>query len=352
MKFDRDDMEFSHPYFQRDHPSLLEHIKRKISTAKTTANVDEKSNVKHEIVSKVLCDIKMMKGRQESLDTRFVSMKQENEALWREVALLRQKHMKQQQIVNKLIQFLVTIVQPQRGSGIGTMSGVKRRYQLMINDVPEKRKATNPSATSLLNQGPVIRELTEELLDTYDDDDINSPYVVSPDGLHSPAIHDYEEMENTDGTESGIMRMSNIHNIVQYLTARPKFFNGVDEMESTDQPSMTNDEAVTYNTADYGSDSIYDTKRAKPTINLISTTAGTSVASDSIPDDIRVEEMLGEVVAHAPNLRATFARKSKEPSTIQPQQINKPKNTQRMFCLILFNRFISAWYLMVFFKNI
>lgn len=29
-------------------------------------------------------------------------MKQENEALWREVAILRQKHIKQQQIVNKV----------------------------------------------------------------------------------------------------------------------------------------------------------------------------------------------------------------------------------------------------------
>lgn len=206
-------MEFSHPYFQRDHPNLLEHIKRKISTAKTATSVDEKSTVKHEIVSKVLCDMKMMKGRQDSLDTRFMSMKQENEALWREVALLRQKHMKQQQIVNKLIQFLVTIVQPQRGSGIGTMSGVKRRYQLMINDVPDaKMRKNHATTTPIMNQGPVIRELTEELLDTYDDDDISSPYVVSPDGLQSPTTHDYEDIENFDATEPGTNRLSFMRN--------------------------------------------------------------------------------------------------------------------------------------------
>lgn len=204
-------MEFSHPYFQRDHPNLLEHIKRKISTAKTTTTttstaVDEKSHVKHEIVSKVLCDMKMMKGRQDSLDTRFLSMKQENEALWREVALLRQKHLKQQQIVNKLIQFLVTIVQPQRGSGIATMGGVKRRYPLMINDVPDAkmRKPSHTSTATLLSQGPIIRELTEELLDTYDEEDVNSPYVLSPGGLQSPAIHDYEEIDSADAIETGI----------------------------------------------------------------------------------------------------------------------------------------------------
>lgn len=209
-------MEFSHPYFQRDHPYLLEHIKRKISTAKT-ANADDKTNVKHEIVSKVLNDVKTMKGRQDSLDNRFLSMKQENEALWREVAILRQKHLKQQQIVNKLIQFLVTIVQPQRGSGIGSMggmSGVKRRYQLMINDIPEASKVRKTTrSTTPMNKGPVIRELTEDLLESYADDDddgdddgggdndqinqIASPYVVSP-GSFPPA---YEENENIDDVD-------------------------------------------------------------------------------------------------------------------------------------------------------
>lgn len=208
LKFDRDEMEFSHPCFRRDQPFLLEHIKRKISTAKAT-NIDDKSTIKQEVVSKVLNDVKAMKGRQDSLDSRFVSMKQENEALWREVAILRQKHLKQQQIVNKLIQFLVTIVQPQRGSGIssmGGMGGVKRRYQLMINDVPDAsklRKTGRTTSTSSGNDGPIIRELTEELLDNYNeaDDDINSPYVVSPGFQAQSAGNDYDDIENITDVE-------------------------------------------------------------------------------------------------------------------------------------------------------
>lgn len=135
LKFDKDEMEFSHPYFQKGHPYLLEHIKRKIATTK--AIEVEKPGTKTETVSRVLTEVKNMRGRQESLDTRFSAMKQENEALWREVAILRQKHIKQQQIVNKLIQFLVTIVQPQR-SGLNTGIG-KRRGQLMINDAPQSK---------------------------------------------------------------------------------------------------------------------------------------------------------------------------------------------------------------------
>lgn len=208
LKFDRDEMEFSHPCFRRDQPFLLEHIKRKISAGKTTTT-DDKTSLKQEIVSKVLTDVKNMKGRQDSLDSRFMSMKQENEALWREVAILRQKHMKQQQIVNKLIQFLVTIVQPQRGSGIssmGGMGGVKRRYQLMINDVPEAakvRKTGRTTSASSTNEGPIIRELTEELLDNYNDvdDEINSPYVVSPGFQQQSNANDYDDIENIAACE-------------------------------------------------------------------------------------------------------------------------------------------------------
>ncbi|KAH8280390.1 hypothetical protein KR018_005478 [Drosophila ironensis] len=158
LRFDRDEIEFSHPFFKRNSPFLLDQIKRKISNNK---NVEEKSAIKQEAVSKILSDVKVMRGRQDTLDSRFSAMKQENEVLWREIASLRQKHAKQQQIVNKLIQFLISIVQPSRN-----MSGVKRHMQLMINDTPENDRARTTSETeSEGGGGPVIHELSEELLD-------------------------------------------------------------------------------------------------------------------------------------------------------------------------------------------
>ncbi|KAH8402052.1 hypothetical protein KR009_009488 [Drosophila setifemur] len=159
LRFDRDEIEFSHPFFKRNSPYLLDQIKRKISNTK---NVEDKSTaLKTEAVSKILNDVKVMRGRQDNLDSRFSAMKQENEVLWREIASLRQKHAKQQQIVNKLIQFLISIVQPSRN-----MSGVKRHMQLMINDNPENDRARTTSETeSEGGGGPVIHELSEELLD-------------------------------------------------------------------------------------------------------------------------------------------------------------------------------------------
>lgn len=58
--------------------------------------------VKAEFMNKVLSEVKSMRGRQDSVENRLTSMKQENEALWRELSLLRQKHIKQQTIVNKV----------------------------------------------------------------------------------------------------------------------------------------------------------------------------------------------------------------------------------------------------------
>uniref|UniRef100_A0A182JS34 HSF-type DNA-binding domain-containing protein n=1 Tax=Anopheles christyi TaxID=43041 RepID=A0A182JS34_9DIPT len=166
LRFDKDEMEFTHPCFQKDHPYLLEHIKRKIATSKqqqlqAAQQAEDKSALKLEAVSRVLSEVKNMRGRQDTLDSRFQTMKQENEALWREIAILRQKHHKQQQIVNKLIQFLVTIVQPSR-SGLGSMNNGsnKRRFQLMINDAPQQAKLRK---TDYDDGGATIEELGEAL---------------------------------------------------------------------------------------------------------------------------------------------------------------------------------------------
>lgn len=170
-------MEFSHPCFKKDSPYLLEHIKRKIANPKA---VEEKTGEPAIAVNKVLHEVKSMRGAQETFDSRLSVMKQENEALWREIAALRQKHMKQQQIVNKLIQFLVTLVQPTSRN----MSGVKRQFQLMINDAPHSTGNNRRNSDSSENNGPVIHELSEELLEASDDPDLlmSTPNIDSPGG--------------------------------------------------------------------------------------------------------------------------------------------------------------------------
>ncbi|XP_021937953.1 heat shock factor protein isoform X2 [Zootermopsis nevadensis] len=169
LRVDKDEMEFAHQCFLMGHPYLLQHIKRKIPTSKIEEGC---TNSKPELMNKVLADVKIMKGRQDTLDSQLNAMKRENEVLWREVAILRQKHRKQQQIVNKLIQFLVTMVQSSRNGGIG----VKRHYPLMLNDTSHRPSKISQLSAELSNlnsnlithspTGPVIHELdAPELLE-------------------------------------------------------------------------------------------------------------------------------------------------------------------------------------------
>lgn len=223
-------MEFSHPFFRRGNHYLLEHIKRKIATTKQQPPED-KAAIQPEIVNKVMSEVKVVRGRQDTLDSRFSAMKQENEALWREIAVLRQKHLKQQQIVNKLIQFLVTLVQPttRGGAGMNAMNGVKRRFQLMINDVPDSAKVRKQSQDS----GPVIHEFTEDLLDDYDyDAPIDSPTILSPNSSSVAQNGDFDEVSSP--TNFRIERMTDLID------------NTNADADANDEEIITSDDGTSY----------------------------------------------------------------------------------------------------------
>ncbi|XP_048059572.1 heat shock factor protein 1 isoform X2 [Chanodichthys erythropterus] len=178
VKPEKDDTEFQHPYFVRGQENLLENIKRKVTTVSNIKHEDLKFNT--DDVSKMITDVQLMKGKQESMDSKISTLKHENEALWREVATLRQKHAQQQKVVNKLIQFLITLARSNR------VLGVKRKMPLMLNDgssthsMPkysrqyslESSPAISPSSTAFtgtgvytsespVKTGPIISDITE-----------------------------------------------------------------------------------------------------------------------------------------------------------------------------------------------
>ncbi|XP_012148968.1 uncharacterized protein LOC100874674 isoform X3 [Megachile rotundata] len=198
LKCDRDEMEFAHQFFCKGHPYLVEHIKRKIASSK--GQDPTLTPIKPELMNKMLTEVRSMRGRQEHLDSRLGAMKRENEALWRELAMLRQKHLKQQQIVNKLIHFLVTLVQPSRSGGLS----VKRRYPLMIDDSNRQRskqaKLSKPEASPA---GPVIHELDAS------EPDLDSEYIVAEmlEGHSNPSI------ESPEHNNTSIMEDNHIETV-------------------------------------------------------------------------------------------------------------------------------------------
>ncbi|KAI1897489.1 hypothetical protein AGOR_G00083800 [Albula goreensis] len=134
VKQERDGpVEFQHPFFKHGQDDLLENIKRKVSSARP-----EDSKIRQEDLSKILLSVQNIHGKQESMDSRLATLKRENEALWREVSDLRQKHTNQQQVIKKLIQFIITLVQNNR------VLSLKRKRPLLMNSNGKKPKFIHP----------------------------------------------------------------------------------------------------------------------------------------------------------------------------------------------------------------
>ncbi|XP_036422790.1 heat shock factor protein 1 isoform X2 [Colossoma macropomum] len=145
VKPEKDDTEFQHPFFVRGQEHLLENIKRKVSNIK-----HEDLKLSPDDMTKMISDVQQMKGKQESIDSKISTLKHENEALWREVASLRQKHAQQQKVVNKLIQFLITLARSNR------VLGVKRKMPLMLNDSSTAHSMPKYSRQYSLEPSPTL----------------------------------------------------------------------------------------------------------------------------------------------------------------------------------------------------
>ncbi|XP_066541692.1 heat shock factor protein 4 [Hoplias malabaricus] len=177
VKPERDDTEFQHLYFLQGHEHLLEHIKRKVSIVKS-----EETKVRQEDLSKLLYEVQVLRSQQENMECQMQDMKQQNEVLWREVVSLRQNHTQQQKVMNKLIQFLFSQMQPSTPSTVG----IKRKLPLMLDDgssTPPASKfshsrsmepmqepfyiqspsteAASCSTSNTMTGGPIISDVTE-----------------------------------------------------------------------------------------------------------------------------------------------------------------------------------------------
>ncbi|XP_069017705.1 heat shock factor protein 2 isoform X1 [Embiotoca jacksoni] len=130
VKQERDGpVEFQHPYFKHGQDDLLENIKRKVSNARP-----EDNKIRQEDLTKILASVQSVHSKQENIDARLATLKRENEALWREISDLRQKHAHQQQLIKKLIHFIVTLVQNNR------ILNLKRKRPILMNSNGKKTK--------------------------------------------------------------------------------------------------------------------------------------------------------------------------------------------------------------------
>ncbi|XP_029343951.1 heat shock factor protein isoform X3 [Acyrthosiphon pisum] len=155
--------EYAHPYFMKEHPCLLLSIKQKRGEKLHQGLKTDIDSI--ETISTLIKEVNSVKDKNKMLDSKFTAMKHENECLWRELAVIRQKHMKQQRILNQLIQFLVTLRQPSTNNTLCREVKNNVRYVLPIMHHKASEKAnsgetfTNPKYKPSTSSGPVIHEL-------------------------------------------------------------------------------------------------------------------------------------------------------------------------------------------------
>ncbi|XP_062415466.1 heat shock factor protein 2 isoform X2 [Pungitius pungitius] len=192
VKLEKDGpVEFQHPYFKHGQDNLLENIKRKVSNTRP-----EDNKIQQEDLSQILATVHSVHSKQENIDARLGTLKRENEALWREISDLRQIHAHQQQLIKKLIHFIVTLVQNNRILNLKrkmpvlmNSNGKKPKYihQIYDDKVCEDQMSVNSlsgSTGSMVSDDVIICDLTES--------DCEVATEVA-DGL--PRAHDQGDMD-------------------------------------------------------------------------------------------------------------------------------------------------------------
>ncbi|CAF3922763.1 unnamed protein product [Rotaria sp. Silwood2] len=164
LKNERDDIEFAHPYFIRGQDSLLELIKRRAPDNQQKSNIQGGSNPSSALVSanyldsksngsielkRLLDDVRNLQTKQTSLSDKLSYLQTENEALWGEIGSLRQKHAKQQQIVSKLMEFLLHFI---------TANSAQSNEQQMPNEVltPHSFQPEQTATSDHIKNSPLI----------------------------------------------------------------------------------------------------------------------------------------------------------------------------------------------------
>ncbi|EFO19591.1 hypothetical protein LOAG_08901 [Loa loa] len=191
---DQDHLEFSHPYFIQHHPELLVNIKRKTPGNRNNENNSVAMPPKE--ISVLVDEIRQLREKQRTMESKMAHLVKENEAMWQQVSHLRNQHVKQQHVVNKLVQFLVALVQP-------SQKRLGKRNLLAIDEIGVKRArlastSTQPGQPN--NLAEIIDRLHREISDNTNGQTKQNLNTFSAHSNEGPIIADV-----TDEPENGVV---------------------------------------------------------------------------------------------------------------------------------------------------
>lgn len=96
---------FSHPAFQKGKPELLSEVKRKVVTKEGTSSGDI------DLIA-VLSELSAIRQQQIDISADLNVLQRNSQLLWNEVFTARERYLKQQETIDKLLRFLASIFSP------------------------------------------------------------------------------------------------------------------------------------------------------------------------------------------------------------------------------------------------
>uniref|UniRef100_A0A915Q1Y9 HSF-type DNA-binding domain-containing protein n=1 Tax=Setaria digitata TaxID=48799 RepID=A0A915Q1Y9_9BILA len=195
---DQDHLEFSHPNFIQHHPELLVNIKRKTPGNRNNENTSVAMAPKE--ISVLVDEIRQLREKQRTMENKMAHLVKENEAMWQQVSHLRNQHVKQQHVVNKLVQFLVALVQP-------SQKRLGKRQLLAIDEIGAKRARMAGTSTQPgqqpSNLAEIIDRLHREISDNANGHTKQNSDIFNPRCNQGPIIADVTD-EPENGTIVGL----------------------------------------------------------------------------------------------------------------------------------------------------
>ncbi|XP_032083511.1 heat shock factor protein 3-like isoform X2 [Thamnophis elegans] len=286
-------IEFQHPFFKRGKVDLLANIKRKVATVRP-----EDLKICPDDLHKVLSEVQEMREQQNSMDIKLESMKRENKALWKEVAFLRQKHNQQQQLLSKIVEFILGLM---RGNCI---LGVKRKRSLADASDPSPPKFSRQymripvedcETTALLDHGPdcqdsiIIRDITDAHEEEEEED------AAAPERFLALA-HSNHERKAPVPTREGIPTWETLE------TSEPEEPQGDHSVQPSDVSLQSS--AVELHTPQVSAN-----EEAAEVIDSIINENQTTASSDSFLDREEIQDFLNCIDASLEELQAMLSGK-------------------------------------------
>lgn len=241
-------MEFSHPCFVRDHPELLVNIKRKAPTTRQHTN-EGTISVTSKDLSGVFDELKRLRDRQKEMETKITDVTKENEMVWQELGHMRGAHVKQQQIVTKLVQFMVAMLD-QPSKRLNTRN-VKAIDEFQPKRARVEEEVDLPVSTIQNIQNHNVGEVLDRLMQRYGVlNTVRNPQIqnqaVSRRNQNMPIISDVtDEVDNLATTQpSNNFQFYNQQYAQQQPTQSYPSFSQVSEISNSKTQSTVSDRNI------------------------------------------------------------------------------------------------------------